>query len=211
MYHSKCSDRGSILNFYLSMVAPIVSTICYVYFFILVSVLSIPLSVLLSFIFNNISVLKHFWSLIVCLPDESVSINFIINLATITNFIKTAVLLLKPRVISILFLIKNCALKADKFFRVYNTDVLTLIRIAQCCQFFSYLTYYLIITGIVQTLLIPSGNVLENPGPTDCNLKFFYWNLDNLTALDNLKISLIEAYNSVFNRDLIAISDNKLD
>ena len=42
-----------------------------------------------------------------------------------------------------------------------------------------------------------SGNVLENPGPNNCNLKFFHWNLDSLTARDNTKISLIEAYNAV--------------
>ena len=178
-------SRGSILNFYLSMVAPIVSTTCYLYFLILVSVLSLPLSVILSFIFNNISVLKHFWFLIVRLPDEGVSHDFINVLAIIINFIQTAVLLLKARVISILFLIKNYSLKPDKFFRVYNSDILMLIRIAQiCCQFFSYLNYYLIITDIVQTLLILSGNVLENPGPTDCDLKFFHWNLDSLTAHD---------------------------
>ena len=87
-----------------------------------------------------------------------------------------------------------------------------LIRIAKiCCQLFSYLNYYLIITDIVQTLLILSGNVLKNPGPTDCNLKFLHWNLDSLTARNNLKIFLIEAYNSVFNYDLIAISDTRLD
>ena len=137
------------------MVAPIVYTTCYLYFLILVSVLSLPLSVILSFIFNNISVLKHFWFLIVRLPDEGVLHDFINVLAIITNFIQTAVLLLKARVISILFSIKNCSLKPDKFFRVYNSDILMLIRIAQiCCQFFSYLNYYLIITDIVQTLLI---------------------------------------------------------
>ena len=138
--------------------------------------------------------------------------DFINNLAIIINFIQTAVLLLKARVISILVSIKNCSLKPGKFFRVYNSDILMLIRIAQiCCQFFSYLNYYLIITDIVQTLLILSGNVLKNPGPTDCNLKFFHWNLDSLTACDNSKISLIEAYNSVFNYDLTAISDTRLD
>ena len=60
-------------------------------------------------------------------------------------------------------------------------------------------------------MLILSANVQENPGPTDCNLKFFHWNLDSITARDNTKISLIEAYNSVFNYDLIAISDTGLD
>ena len=87
-----------------------------------------------------------------------------------------------------------------------------LIRIAKiCCQFFSYLNYCLIITNIVHTLLILSGNVLKNPGPADCTLKFFHWNLDSLTAGDNSKISLIKAYNSVFNYDLIVISDTRLD
>ena len=60
-------------------------------------------------------------------------------------------------------------------------------------------------------MLILSGNVLENPGPNDCNLKFLHWNLDSITARDKTKISLIEAYNSVFNYDLLAISDTRLD
>ena len=60
-------------------------------------------------------------------------------------------------------------------------------------------------------MLILSGNVHENPGPTDCNLKFFHWNLDSISARENTKISLIEAYNSVFSYDLIAISDTRLD
>ena len=60
-------------------------------------------------------------------------------------------------------------------------------------------------------MLILSGNVLENPGPNNCNLKFFHWNLDSLTARDNTKISLIEAYNAVCSYDLIAISDTRLD
>ena len=60
-------------------------------------------------------------------------------------------------------------------------------------------------------MLILSGNVHENPGLTDCNLKFFHWNLDSISAHENTKISLIEAYNSVFSYDLIAFSDTRLD
>ena len=60
-------------------------------------------------------------------------------------------------------------------------------------------------------MLILSGNVLKNPGLNDCNLKFFHWKLDSITARYNTKIFLIEAYNSVFNYDLIAISDTRLD
>ena len=54
-------------------------------------------------------------------------------------------------------------------------------------------------------------NVLENPGPTYFNLKYFYWNLDSLTVRDNSKVSLIKAYSSVLNYVLIATSDTRLD
>ena len=81
----------------------------------------------------------------------------------------------------------------------------------RCFQLFSYLICYLISTDIVGMMLILSGNVHGNPGPTDSNLKFFHWNLDIITARDNTKILLIEAYSSVFNYDLIAISDTRLD
>ena len=87
-----------------------------------------------------------------------------------------------------------------------NVTVLRLLRITQCCLLFSYLIYCLISSNIVRKMLILSGNVLENPGPNNCNLKFFHWNLDSITACDNTEISLIEAYNSVFNYDLIAWS-----
>ena len=40
---------------------------------------------------------------------------------------------------------------------------------------------------------------------------FFHWNSDSLTARNNTKISLIEAYNSTFNYDLIAVSDTRLN
>ena len=70
---------------------------------------------------------------------------------------------------------------------------------------------FLISTDVVRAMLILSGEVHENPGPTDWNLKFFHWNLDSISACENIKISLIEAYNSVFSYDLIAISDTRLD
>ena len=58
------------------------------------------------------------------------------------------------------------------------------------------------------------AEVVNSPLKADCtdfNLKFFHWNLDSLTARDNSKLSFIEAYNSVFNYDFIAISDTRLE
>ena len=74
-----------------------------------------------------------------------------------------------------------------------------------------FLRYHLICSDIIRSNLVRSGNVYENPGPNDCNFKFFHWNLDSLTACNNTKISLIEAYNSAFNYDLIAVSDTRLN
>ena len=161
--------------------------------------------------------LDSFWSAIVCLSDEDVSRKLMINLAILKNCTQTMMLLFNPSVGPILFSMKTFSLKANEFFRVNKLTILVLFRMTQCFQLFSYLIYYLISTDIVRTMLILSGNVYENPGLTDCNLKFFHWNLDSITARDNTKISLIEAYNSVFNYDnsvfnydLIAISDTRV-
>ena len=48
-----------------------------------------------------------------------------------------------------------------------------------------------------------------NPGPE--KLDFCTWNLKSITAYDFLRVSLIEAYNSVYNYDLIAIVETHLD
>ena len=127
-------------------------------------------------------------------------------MAIITNYTQTALSYFK----STIFSMKDCSLKANKFLKMNKVTALRLLRITQCCLFFSYLIYCLISTNIVRKMLIRFGNVLENPGQNNCNLKFFHWNLDSITALDNTKLSLIEAYNSVFSYDLIAISDTRL-
>ena len=50
--------------------------------------------------------------------------------------------------------------------------------------------------------------LIKSPGPNDSNLKVFHWNLDSLTARNNTKISLVEAY---FNYDLKAVSEIRLN
>ena len=211
IFHTKRSVYSSLLNFYLSMASPIVSTICYLYFFITISVFNIPLSILLTFLCINIPLLDSFWSAIVCQSDKDVSRKLMINLVILTNYMQTMVLLFNPSIGPILFSMKTFSLKANEFFRANKVTVLVLSKMTQCFQLLSYLIYYLISTDIVRAMLILSGNVHENPDPTDCNLKFFHWNFDSISACGNTKLLLIEAYNSVFSYDLIAISDSRLD
>ena len=52
---------------------------------------------------------------------------------------------------------------------------------------------------------IPCGDIQE------ISLKFCHWNLDSIAVNDFIKIPLIEAYNSVYNYDLIALSETYLD
>ena len=49
----------------------------------------------------------------------------------------------------------------------------------------------------------------ENLGPG--TLDFCCWNLNSIAAHDYLRVSLIEAYNSVYNYDLIGIAEIHLD
>ena len=54
-----------------------------------------------------------------------------------------------------------------------------------------------------------SGDVETNPGPE--TLDFCCWNLNSIVAHDYLRVSLIEAYNSVCNNDLIGIVETHID
>ena len=61
-------------------------------------------------------------------------------------------------------------------------------------------------------LLSKSGDVHPNPGPMmQSPLKFCHWNLNSILSRESVKIPLIQAYNSVVNFDLIALSETYLN
>ena len=59
--------------------------------------------------------------------------------------------------------------------------------------------------------LILAGGIHPHPGPVNNSLKFCHWNLNSILTRNKIKISLIEAYNSVFHHDLFAISGSLLN
>ena len=65
------------------------------------------------------------------------------------------------------------------------------------------------IQWLVHRAILLSGDIEINPGPA--TLDFCCWNLNSIAAYDFLRVSLIEAYNSVFNYDLIAIAETHID
>ena len=62
---------------------------------------------------------------------------------------------------------------------------------------------------LVFRMVLLSGDTETNPGPDTLN--FCTWNLNSITAHDFLRVSLMEAYNSVYNYDLIGIVETHLD
>ena len=65
------------------------------------------------------------------------------------------------------------------------------------------------IKWIALRAILLSGDVEMNPGPE--TFDFCTWNLNSIAAYDFLRVSLIEAYNSVYNYDMIGIVETHLD
>ena len=60
-------------------------------------------------------------------------------------------------------------------------------------------------------IILLSGDIETNPGPDLRTLNFCSWNLNSICAYEFLRVSLLEAYNSVYDYDLIGIVETHLD
>ena len=63
----------------------------------------------------------------------------------------------------------------------------------------------------IPSLLFRCGDIEKNPGPKYSSLTFCHWNLNGLTAHDSIKISLLQAYVTQHNYDIICISKTFLN
>ena len=63
----------------------------------------------------------------------------------------------------------------------------------------------------IQNLLSCCGDIEENPGPKYSSLTFCHWNLNKLTAHDSTKISLLQAYITQHNYDIICLTQTFLN
>ena len=63
-------------------------------------------------------------------------------------------------------------------------------------------------------ILLTHGDIEVNPGPKkNCSnsFSFCHWNLNSLTAHNYVKLSSLQAYNSVYKHDVICLSETYLD
>ena len=63
----------------------------------------------------------------------------------------------------------------------------------------------------VSNLLVQCGEIEVNPGPKYSSLTFCHLNLNGFTAHDNIKISLLQAYVTQYNCDIICLSETFLN
>ena len=59
----------------------------------------------------------------------------------------------------------------------------------------------------IPSLLFCCGDLEKNLGPKYSSLTFCHWNLNGLTAHDSIKISLLQAYVTQHNYDIICLSE----
>ena len=60
-------------------------------------------------------------------------------------------------------------------------------------------------------LLLCSGYIHPNPGIVKRTLNFCHWNLNPVLAHNKIKISLSEAYDTVYHNDTIALTETQLN
>ena len=58
--------------------------------------------------------------------------------------------------------------------------------------------------------LIRGGDIEIQPDPIKNALKFCHWNMNSVLAHDRIKISLLKAYNSVYNYDILVLGETYL-
>ena len=160
---------------------------CFCYGFVAISIFVLPLALLIQFLaLHCVATQLRFFPLFARMH----------HFAKIVLYVTAELLKRIPFGVIILVRHKNFALK-----QLHSQYAYFNIACIAC--------FTLHIQWLVFRTILLSGDVETNPGPE--TLDFCCWNLNSITAHDFLRVSLIEAYNSVFNYDLIGIVETHLD
>ena len=104
---------------------------------------------------------------------------------------------------------------------MYNIFIHLIINRRNVVKFtLKYITSYLysfelclsLNLSIQYFLLIRSGDIETNPGPHNRHsLSICHWNLNGISAHNYVKLSMLEAYNAIYDYDIICISETYLN
>ena len=97
-------------------------------------------------------------------------------------------------------------------FYLVNRKLLIDFLLIYCNSYAAFLTCYMLyLQWTIYKHVLLSVDIEKNPGPDRETLKFCSWNLNSISAHEYIRVSLLEAYNSLYKYDLIGIVETHLD
>ena len=111
--------------------------------------------------------------------------------------------------ISLLFLFYFITNHLYKFHSVLNCIMTSYLRMLTKLPKIAEITLFLVLC--IPSLLFRWGDTEKNPGPKYSSLAFCHWNLNGLTAHDYIRISLLQAYVTQHNYDIICLLETLLN
>ena len=197
---TKVSSYGSLASY----VFPIIWLFWYVYFFLAISIMTFPLSVCITTIFASAPDLGH-------LVSHVLFNSLLFNFATLTIYAQSFICLLKFLSKYVCFVVRDQVVSTISFIihEIHHSRK----NISNLFRFFLIFWVSLSLLNqfpndnIGKIKILMAGDIHPHPGQVDVGLKFCHWNLNGIIARDRIKIPLIEAYNSIFHYDIIALSE----
>ena len=101
---------------------------------------------------------------------------------------------------------RKFAKSTKKIIKVILNRLVFLQLLMFCIDYFNN-----VIFTFESVLLLCSGDIHLNPGTVKRTLNFCHWNLNSVLAHNKIKISLLEAYDSVYHNDIIALTETQLN
>ena len=98
-----------------------------------------------------------------------------------------------------------------KFISRFLPDLAGICNFSRKILYLSMIGIYLHHIWLSLTIIRLSGDIEENPGPKRNSFSICHWNLNSITAHNYLKVSLLRAYISLHNFDVVCISETYLD
>ena len=164
----------------------ILKLLWFCYCFIAISILALPFTLTIQFLVH-------------CVTTQS---GFLPLFARVHHIAKTVLY-------TTIELFKRIPLGVIGLVRYKHATVRQFLFLYAYCYIGCMTSYILHTQWMVFRTVLLSGDVETNPGPE--TLDFCTWNLNSITAYDFLRVSLMEAYSSVYNYDLIGIVGTHLD
>ena len=204
---AKVSSYGPLLIYMFS----IIWLFWYVYFFLALSIITFPLSVCITTIFAGTPILGHFVSHVFFDNKMIVLDSLLINFATLTIYAQSFICLLEFLSKYVCFVVRDQVVSTVSFIihEIHHS------RKKISSLFRSLLVFWVSLSllnqfpddNIGKIKLLMAGDIHPHPGQVDIGLKFCHWNWNGIIAHDRIEIPLIEAYNSIFHYDIIALSE----